>query len=142
VPGRVLTRIVRPIRFVNPGEGWSLRMKHEGTCTWQHRARMLSKTHSHSVCHRWTGCYFYSNVLVYSIEERRPKVANLQIFALPRLKTSVFLADVATIKVNPLFLQLKQISSTCVRRRSQHPAPDFPNLCVYTPYCVFLDETS
>ena len=41
---------------------------------------MLSEMHSHSVCHRWTGRYFHSNIHVYSIKGTRTETSELADF--------------------------------------------------------------
>jgi hypothetical protein len=79
---------------------------------------MLSETHSHSVFAA-AGQDALAMVMSSCILswERRPKTITLQTSALPHAKTTVHLADAAAIKVDLLFLRLKQRSLTCVRRR-------------------------
>jgi hypothetical protein len=42
---QVLTRTVRPIRYLNPGAGWMIRTKHERTCA-RRQFTTLSETYS------------------------------------------------------------------------------------------------
>ena len=98
LPGRLISRIVPPVRYLSMGTAWALNTKHKGTAN--DNRRTLSNTHSHTEFAAagqdaiavvipsttlWKGC--------------KLKEINLQITAFPRPSSAILLADAAAIKV-------------------------------------------